>query len=87
MLALDGKNDWVLDVLNGWIDGSRRRSPALLPRRRYGNTFRAVEDALPACSSAGWRSTSTIRLDFALRDMADVKALEMVPKTGRCRSA
>ena len=49
MLALDPENDWVIDVLNAWIEGvDAKIALALLPRRRLRRPVaRAIEDALP----------------------------------------
>jgi methionine synthase II (cobalamin-independent) len=81
-LALDDDSDWVLDVLNAWIDGvDAKLAWHCCLGAGYGNTFRVVEDALPRVLER-WQSVNVEQyaLDFALRDMADVKALEMVAK-------
>lgn len=82
MLALDPDNDWVLDVLNAWIDGvDAKIAWHCCLGAGYGNTFRVVEDALPSVLER-WMEVKVDQyaLDFALRDMADVKALEVIPK-------
>jgi 5-methyltetrahydropteroyltriglutamate--homocysteine methyltransferase len=82
MLALDPENDWVIDVLNAWIDGvDAKIAWHCCLGAGYGNTFRAVEDALPRVLER-WMEVNVDQyaLDFALRDMADVKALEVVSK-------
>jgi methionine synthase II (cobalamin-independent) len=81
-LALDDDSDWVLDVLNAWIDGvDAKLAWHCCLGAGYGNTFRVVEDALPRVLER-WQAVNVEQyaLDFALRDMADVKALEMVDK-------
>ena len=81
MLALDGDNDWVIDVLNAWIDGvDAKIAWHCCLGAGYGNTFRAVEDALPRVLER-WMDVNVEQyaLDFALRDMVDVKALEVIP--------
>jgi 5-methyltetrahydropteroyltriglutamate--homocysteine methyltransferase len=81
MLALDGDNDWVIDVLNAWVDGvDAKIAWHCCLGAGYGNTFRAVEDALPRVLER-WMDVNVEQyaLDFALRDMVDVKALEVVP--------
>jgi hypothetical protein len=47
----------------------------------YGNTFRMVEDALPRVLER-WMAVNVeqFALDFSLRGMADVKALDVVPR-------
>ena len=82
MLALDDKSDWVIDVMNAWIDGvDAKIAWHCCLGAGYGNTFRAVEDALPRVLER-WMAVNVeqFALDFALRDMADVKALEVVDK-------
>jgi 5-methyltetrahydropteroyltriglutamate--homocysteine methyltransferase len=79
-LALDDDSDWVIDVMNAWIDGvDAKIAWHCCLGTGYGNTFRAVEDALPRVLER-WMDVNVeqFALDFALRDMADVKALEMV---------
>ena len=80
MLALDDKSDWVIDVMNAWVDGvDAKIAWHCCLGAGYGNTFRAVEDALPRVLER-WMAVNVeqFALDFALRDMADVKALEVV---------
>jgi methionine synthase II (cobalamin-independent) len=82
MLALDDESDWVIDVLNAWIDGvDAKIAWHCCLGAGYGNTFRAVEDALPRVLER-WMAVNVEQyaLDFALRDMVDVKALEVVSK-------
>src|SRR5919199_813904 len=82
MLALDPQNDWVIPVLNGWIDGvDAKIAWHCCLGAGYGNTFRAVEDALPRVLER-WMDVNVEQyaLDFALRDMVDVKALEVIPE-------
>jgi len=82
MLALDDESDWVIDVLNAWIDGvDAKIAWHCCLGAGYGNTFRAVEDALPRVLER-WMAVDVEQyaLDFALRDMIDVKALEVVSK-------
>jgi 5-methyltetrahydropteroyltriglutamate--homocysteine methyltransferase len=82
MLALDDESDWVIDVLNAWIDGvDAKIAWHCCLGAGYGNTFRAVEDALPRVLER-WMAVNVEQyaLDFALRDMVDVKALEVVAK-------
>ena len=79
-LALDDDSDWVIDVMNAWIDGvDAKIAWHCCLGAGYGNTFRAVEDALPRVLER-WMDINVeqFALDFALRDMRDVKALEMV---------
>ena len=81
MLALDPENDWVIDVLNAWIEGvDAKIAWHCCLGAGYGNTFRAVEDALPRVLER-WMEVNVEQyaLDFALRDMVDVKALEVIP--------
>ena len=88
MLALDGDNDWVLDVLNAWVDGvDAKLAWHCCLGAGYGNTFRAVEDALPRVLER-WMAVNVdeYALDFALRDMADVKALRNVPAPKRVQA-
>ena len=82
MLALDDKSDWVIDVMNAWVDGvDAKIAWHCCLGAGYGNTFRAVEDALPRVLER-WMAVNVeqFALDFALRDMADVKALDVVDK-------
>ena len=82
MLALDPENDWVIDVLNAWIEGvDAKIAWHCCLGAGYGNTFRAVEDALPRVLER-WMDVNVEQyaLDFALRDMVDVKALEVIPE-------
>ena len=82
MLALDDESDWVIDVLNAWIDGvDAKIAWHCCLGAGYGNTFRAVEAALPRVLER-WMAVDVEQyaLDFALRDMVDVKALEVVSK-------
>ncbi|MEN3280951.1 MAG: 5-methyltetrahydropteroyltriglutamate--homocysteine methyltransferase [Solirubrobacteraceae bacterium] len=82
MLALDDDSNWVLDVLNAWIEGvDAKIAWHCCLGAGYGNTFRAVEDALPRVLER-WMAVNVEQyaLDFALRDMVDVKALEVVSK-------
>jgi 5-methyltetrahydropteroyltriglutamate--homocysteine methyltransferase len=82
MLALDDESDWVIDVLNAWIDGvDAKIAWHCCLGAGYGNTFRAVEDALPRVLER-WMAVNVeqFALDLALRDMVDVKALEVVAK-------
>jgi 5-methyltetrahydropteroyltriglutamate--homocysteine methyltransferase len=82
MLALDPDNDWVIDVLNAWIEGvDAKIAWHCCLGAGYGNTFRAVEDALPRVLER-WMDVNVEQyaLDFALRDMVDVKALEVIPE-------
>ena len=82
-------SDWVIDVLNAWIDGvDAKIAWHCCLGAGYGNTFRAVEDALPRVLER-WMAVDVEQyaLDFALRDMADVKALKWCRRTRRCRSA
>ncbi|MCD2191856.1 hypothetical protein LQ327_00430 [Actinomycetospora endophytica] len=79
-LALEDDSDWVIDVMNAWIDGvDAKIAWHCCLGTGYGNTFRAVEDALPRVLER-WMDVNVeqFALDFALRDMVDVKALEMV---------
>src|ERR687886_2023656 len=81
MLALDPSNDWVIPVLNAWIEGvDAKIAWHCCLGAGYGNTFRAVEDALPRVLER-WMDVNVEQyaLDFALRDMVDVKALEVIP--------
>jgi 5-methyltetrahydropteroyltriglutamate--homocysteine methyltransferase len=81
-LAWDPGADWVLDVLNAWIDGvDAKIAWHSCLGAGYGNTFRSVEDALPRVLEK-WQQVNVeqFALDFALRDMADVHALkELAP--------
>jgi 5-methyltetrahydropteroyltriglutamate--homocysteine methyltransferase len=82
MLALDDEHDWVIDVLNAWVEGiDAKIAWHCCLGAGYGNTFRAVEDALPRVLER-WMAVNVDQyaLDFALRDMADVHALEVVSK-------
>jgi 5-methyltetrahydropteroyltriglutamate--homocysteine methyltransferase len=77
MLAMEGDNDWVLDVLNAWIDGvDATIAWHCCLGAGYGNTFRPIEDALPKVLER-WQAVNVDQyaLDFTLRDMVDVKAL------------
>ena len=79
-LALDDGDDWVIDVLNAWIDGvDAKIAWHCCLGAGYGNTFRAVEDALPRVLER-WKEVNVEQyaLDFALRDMVDVKALKEI---------
>ena len=79
-LALEDDSDWVIDVMNAWIDGvDAKIAWHCCLGTGYGNTFRAVEDALPRVLER-WMDVNVeqFALDFALREMVDVKALEMV---------
>ena len=79
-LALGDDGDWVIDVMNAWIDGvDAKIAWHCCLGTGYGNTFRAVEDALPRVLER-WMDVNVeqFALDFALRGMVDVKALEMV---------
>ena len=79
--ARSDENDWVIDVLNAWIEGvDAKIAWHCCLGAGYGNTFRAVEDALPRVLER-WMDVNVEQyaLDFALRDMVDVKALEVVP--------
>ena len=78
MLALDPDNDWVIDVLNAWIEGvDAKIAWHCCLGAGYGNTFRTVEDALPKVLER-WQAVNVeqFALDFALRDMVDVSALK-----------
>ena len=81
-LAWDPKADWVLDVINGWIEGvDAKIAWHSCLGAGYGNTFRSVEDALPRVLEK-WQAVNVeqFALDFALRDMVDVHALkELAP--------
>ncbi|MBX5441569.1 MAG: hypothetical protein IRZ32_08575 [Solirubrobacteraceae bacterium] len=81
-LAWDPKADWVIDVLNGWIEGvDAKIAWHCCLGAGYGNTFRSVEDALPRVLER-WQAVNVeqFALDFALRDMVDVHALkELAP--------
>jgi 5-methyltetrahydropteroyltriglutamate--homocysteine methyltransferase len=82
MLALDDKSDWVIDVLNAWVEGvDAKIAWHCCLGAGYGNTFRTIEDALPRVLER-WMAVNVEQyaLDFALRDMADVKALKVIPK-------
>lgn len=81
MLALGEGDDWVLDILNAWIDGvDAKIAWHCCLGAGYGNTFRAVEDALPRVLEK-WMAVNVDQyaLDFTLRDMVDVKALRVIP--------
>jgi 5-methyltetrahydropteroyltriglutamate--homocysteine methyltransferase len=81
MLAWDDDAGWVIDVLNAWIEGvDAKIAWHCCLGAGYGNTFRAVEDALPRVLER-WMEVNVEQyaLDFALRDMVDVKALEVIP--------
>lgn len=76
-LAMESDADWVIDVINGWIEGvDARIAWHSCLGTGYGNTFRAAEDALPRVLER-WMEVNVdeYALDFALRDMADVHAL------------
>jgi 5-methyltetrahydropteroyltriglutamate--homocysteine methyltransferase len=82
MLATGEGDDWVIDVLNAWIDGvDATIAWHCCLGAGYGNTFRVVEDALPRVLDK-WMAVNVDQyaLDFALRDMADVHALQVVPE-------
>lgn len=77
-LAWDDDASWVIDVLNAWIDGvDAKIAWHSCLGAGYGNTFRTVEDALPRVLER-WQGVKVEQhaLDFALRDMADVRALK-----------
>jgi 5-methyltetrahydropteroyltriglutamate--homocysteine methyltransferase len=79
-LAWDPSADWVLDVMNAWIDGvDAKIAWHCCLGAGYGNTFRSVEDALPRVLDR-WQAVNVEQyaLDFALRDMADVAALKHI---------
>lgn len=79
-LALEDDSDWVIDVMNAWVEGvDAKIAWHCCLGTGYGNTFRAAEDLLPRVIER-WMDVNVeqFALDFALRDMADVKALEMV---------
>ena len=82
MLALDGRTTTGSSTCSTrGSTASTRRSPGTAASARgYGNTFRAVEDALPRVLER-WMDVNVEQyaLDFALRDMVDVKALEVIP--------
>ena len=78
MLAWDDDAGWVIDVLNAWIEGvDAKIAWHCCLGAGYGNTFRSVEDALPRVLER-WQAVNVeqFALDFALRDMVDVGALE-----------
>lgn len=82
LMAVDDEHDWVLDVLNAWIDGvDAKIAWHCCLGAGYGNTFRMVEDALPRVLER-WTAVNVdqFALDFALRDMQDVAALKALPK-------
>jgi 5-methyltetrahydropteroyltriglutamate--homocysteine methyltransferase len=83
MLAMeDQDNDWVIDVMNAWVDGvDAKLAWHSCLGAGYGNTFRPFEDALPRVLER-WMDVNVEQyaLDFAFRDMVDVAALEVVPK-------
>jgi 5-methyltetrahydropteroyltriglutamate--homocysteine methyltransferase len=82
MLALEEGNDWVIDILNAWIDGvDAKIAWHCCLGTGYGNTFREIESALPRVLER-WMEVNVDQhaLDFTLRDMADVKALGLIPK-------
>ena len=87
MLALDDESDWVIDVLNAWIDGVDAKI-AWHCCLGYGNTFRAVEDALPRVLER-WMAVDVEQyaLDFALRAWSTSRRSRSCPRTRRCRSA
>ncbi len=77
-LAWDDNADWIIDVLNGWIEGvDAKIAWHSCLGAGYGNTFRSVEDALPRVLER-WQAVKVEQhaLDFALRDMVDVHALK-----------
>ena len=81
-LALEEGSDWVINVLNAWIEGvDAKLAWHCCLGAGYGNTFRTIEDALPRVIER-WSEVNVeqFAFDFALRDMADVKALEVLPK-------
>ena len=56
MLAMEGDNDWVLDVLNAWIDGVDARSPGTAASVPATATRSAPSRTrCPRCWSAGRR--------------------------------
>jgi 5-methyltetrahydropteroyltriglutamate--homocysteine methyltransferase len=76
-LAWDPESEWIMDVLNAWIDGvDAKIAWHSCLGAGYGNTFRSVEDALPRVLER-WQAVKVEQhaLDFALRDMVDVHAL------------
>lgn len=77
-LAWDDDAEWIIDVLNGWIEGvDAKIAWHSCLGAGYGNTFRSVEDALPRVLER-WQAVKVEQhaLDFALRDMVDVHALK-----------
>jgi 5-methyltetrahydropteroyltriglutamate--homocysteine methyltransferase len=77
-LAWDPDSKWIIDVLNAWIDGvDAKIAWHSCLGAGYGNTFRAVEDALPRVLER-WQGVKVqqFALDFALRNMVDVHALK-----------
>ena len=77
-LAWDDDAGWIMDVLNGWIEGvDAKIAWHSCLGAGYGNTFRSVEDALPRVLER-WQAVKVEQhaLDFALRDMVDVHALK-----------
>jgi 5-methyltetrahydropteroyltriglutamate--homocysteine methyltransferase len=82
MLAGDPDSKWVIDVLNAWIDGvDAKIAWHCCLGTGYGNTFREVEDALPRVLER-WMEVNVEQyaLDFTLRGMRDVSALDVLPK-------
>jgi 5-methyltetrahydropteroyltriglutamate--homocysteine methyltransferase len=80
-LDFEPNSEWVIDVLNAWVDGvDAKLAWHCCLGTGYGNTFRSVEDALPRVLER-WMAVNVeqFALDFTLRDMQDVKALEVVP--------
>jgi len=80
-LGFEEGSEWVIDVLNAWIDGvDAKIAWHCCLGTGCGNTFRSVEDALPRVLER-WLAVNCeqFALDFTLRDMADVKALEVIP--------
>jgi hypothetical protein len=80
-LDFEPNSEWVIDVLNAWVDGvDAELAGHCCLGTGFGNTFRSVEDALPRVLER-WMAVNVeqFALDFTLRDMQDVKALEVVP--------
>ena len=80
MLALDDDERLGHRRLNAWIDGRRREDRlALLPRRGLRQHVPRRRGRAPARARAVEAvNVEQFALDFALRDMVDVKALEVV---------
>lgn len=82
MLAGDPDSKWVIDVLNAWVDGvDAKIAWHCCLGTGYGNTFREVEDALPRVLER-WMEVNVEQyaLDFTLRGMRDVGALDVLPE-------